>query len=302
MKQILKKAPNYFLSLGPFGFHRISYLDWGSEKNENQVFCVHGLSRNAHDFDRLAVALQDDFRVISMDVVGRGDSDWLEDPSGYRFGTYLTDSAALISKFCSPSLKTSADVSWVGTSMGAIIGMLLASKKNTPITKLVLNDAGAFLPWKAFMSLAHISTQTVFQNLEEVETYLRDSCKDFGDMDDVWWKHLARNGVSLTDEGVWQLKFDPKIFNGILPQLDPALPIGSNSIQGLDLWKVWDSIDCPVLILRGKNSKILPYYIATEMNQKKDKAQLVEFDDIGHAPGLATKEQIDVIKHFLKNG
>ena len=85
-----------FLSLGPDGFHRVAYTDWGDPASRHAVLCVHGLSRNSQDFDRLAAALEPDCRVACMDVVGRGDSDWLEDKGDYTFSTYLTDAAALI--------------------------------------------------------------------------------------------------------------------------------------------------------------------------------------------------------------
>ena len=64
-----------FLSLGPDGFHRIAYTEWGEATNPHVALCVHGLSRNSRDFDRLAAGLEADCRVVCMDVVGRGDSD-----------------------------------------------------------------------------------------------------------------------------------------------------------------------------------------------------------------------------------
>ncbi len=90
------------LSLGPEGFHRVAYTDWGDPDNPHVVMCVHGLSRNSRDFDYLAEALQGDYRVVCMDVVGRGESDWLEDRSGYTFSTYLSAAAALVARVTTP--------------------------------------------------------------------------------------------------------------------------------------------------------------------------------------------------------
>ena len=137
-----------FLSLTAGGFHRIAYLDWGNRAAEQVVVCVHGLSRNSRDFDFLAQGLADRCRVICPDVVGRGDSEWLADKSDYSFSTYLSDAAALIARITAPpapvafgTLRTlralpgqgkntpgPATIDWVGTSMGGLIGMLLAAK------------------------------------------------------------------------------------------------------------------------------------------------------------------------------
>jgi len=145
-----------FLSLSPGGFHRIAYLDWGKHSAAQAVVCVHGLSRNSRDFDFLARGLARDCRVICPDVVGRGDSEWLADKSDYSFSTYLTDAAALIARITAPAPPVSfgtfrglrkaaaspAQIDWVGTSMGGLIGMLLAAKPGSPIRRLVLNDVG----------------------------------------------------------------------------------------------------------------------------------------------------------------
>ena len=141
-----------FLSLGPDGFHRVAYTDWGDPDNPNVVLCVHGLSRNSRDFDYLADAIRKDYRVVCMDVVGRGESDWLEDKSGYTFSTYLSDAAALVTRVTTPvragflrEMRTRS-LDWVGTSMGGLMGMLLAAKRGSPIRRLVLNDVGPFIP------------------------------------------------------------------------------------------------------------------------------------------------------------
>src|SRR5260221_7485724 len=151
-----------FLSLSPGGFHRIAYLDWGKRAAAQVVVCVHGLSRNSRDFDFLARELARDCRVICADVAGRGDSEWLADKSDYSFSTYLADAAALIARITAPGSRVSfgtvrprraareapldpAQIDWVGTSMGGLIGMLLAAKPGCPIRRLVLKHVGPFI-------------------------------------------------------------------------------------------------------------------------------------------------------------
>src|SRR5436190_344826 len=140
----------YFFSLGDGGFHRIAYTEWGDHDNPHVVVCVHGLARNSRDFDFLAEALAQDCRVVCMDVVGRGDSDWLDNKSEYTFTTYLADAAAMLARVTAPAAGTWLErlrggppppmIDWVGTSMGGLIGMFLAAKRNAPIRRLVLND------------------------------------------------------------------------------------------------------------------------------------------------------------------
>ena len=103
------------------------------------LVCVHGLTRNGKDFDAIAEALSAHYRVICPDMPGRGRSDKLKAAADYAYPTYLSDAAALLARLDVDS------VDWVGTSMGGLIGMMLAAQPGNPIRKLVLNDIGPFL-------------------------------------------------------------------------------------------------------------------------------------------------------------
>ena len=126
----------HFASLSPHGFHRVVYRQWGDADNPRVVVCVHGLTRNGHDFDALAAAIGDRFRVLCPDMPGRGDSEWLADPNDYTFPTYLTTLTALLAH---AAVERCA---WVGTSMGGLLGIALAAQRNTPLVRLVVNDVG----------------------------------------------------------------------------------------------------------------------------------------------------------------
>jgi pimeloyl-ACP methyl ester carboxylesterase len=303
-----------FLSLGPNGFHRIAYTDWGDGRNPHIVLCVHGLSRNSRDFDLLAAALEADHRVICMDVVGRGDSDWLADKSGYSFSTYLGDAAALIARVTTPiagSLLESlhvrlggtrpvAKLDWIGTSMGGLIGMLLAAKPGSPIRRLVMNDVGPFVPWNALIRLkGHVGSETHFANYDEVERYVRKACDSFGQLDDEYWQHLARHAAVREEDGSYRLRYDPAISRGLPVHLDPELPIGPEILRGIDLWTIWDALRCPVLVLRGAESEVLPRGTVEEMQRRRPNVKVVEFNGVGHAPALASRDQIGAVREFL---
>src|SRR5919205_2982041 len=169
----------YFQALANGAFHRVAYTDWGDIGSPHVVVCVYGLSRNSRDFDYLAARLTPQCRVVCMDVAGRGESDWLENKSDYTFSTYQSDAAAMLARASAPAAtawfrrRTATKLDWLGTSMGGLIGLLLAAKKNSPIRRLVLNDVGPFIPWSAlFRMKGYITRGKRFSNIAEVETYL----------------------------------------------------------------------------------------------------------------------------------
>jgi pimeloyl-ACP methyl ester carboxylesterase len=296
-----------FLSLGPDGFHRVAYTDWGDADNPNVVMCVHGLSRNSRDFDYLADAMQKDYRVVCMDVVGRGESDWLEDKSGYTFSTYLSDAAALVTRVTTPvrsgflrEMRTRS-LDWIGTSMGGLMGMLLAAKRGTPIGRLVMNDVGPFVPWNGLLRLkGHLGRAHGFGTLQAAGDFLREALAAFGPLTDAQWDHLIKHSVKQREaDKRWYLRFDPAIgkWNA---QSDPELPIGPTFLRGIDLWSVWNAVTCPVLVIRGANSEVLPAATVDEMRRRKPDMQSVEFAGVGHAPALFDRKQIDAVRGFLK--
>ncbi len=278
---------NSFRALGPRGFHRVRYLEWGDPANPRVLFCVHGLTRNARDFDALAERLAGHYRVICPDVVGRGGSDWLEDKAGYGYPQYCADMAALIA-------RSGADVlDWVGTSMGGLIGMTLAAQPNTPIRRLVLNDVGPFIPKAALERIAaYVGVQLVFDDLEQFERYARVIFAPFGALSDAQWRVLAEHSARTLPDGRLAFAYDPGI----------AEPFRTMALDDLDLWSVWDRIACPTLVLRGADSDLLTPAIAAEMTARGPRAALVEIPGCGHAPALMDAPQIATIRDWLLAG
>jgi len=101
--------------------HRMAYWEWGDAANPRVLVCAHGLARQGRDFDSLARSLSSTYRVVCPDVVGRGRSDRLENPAGYQVAQYVADMVTLLARL------NAASVDWVGTSMGGLIGLGLAS-------------------------------------------------------------------------------------------------------------------------------------------------------------------------------
>jgi len=270
--------------LGPHGFHRFHYVEWGEPANPKVLVCVHGLTRNGRDFDYLAAALEADYRVICPDVVGRGRSEWLTHKADYGYPLYLADMTALLARSGAEQLD------WVGTSMGGLIGMFLAAQPGTPIRKLVMNDVGPYMPKLGLERIAaYVGKPMRFGNLAEMERYLRVIAAPFGPLSDDQWRHLTVHSTRQLENHEYTFAYDPGI----------AEPFKAAEIQDIDLWTVWDTVRCPVLVLRGTESDVLTHADAEAMSQRGPRARLVEFTGIGHAPALMAEAQISVVRDWL---
>ena len=271
------------LNLGPHGFHRTRYLEWGAPDNPRVVVCVHGLTRNGRDFDPLAQALAPDFRVLCPDVVGRGLSDRLAHPQDYGYPLYLADMAALVAR------SQAEQVHWVGTSMGGLLGMMLAAQPQTPIARLVINDVGPLVPRASLERLAqYVGKAGTFRDEAALESYLRQVHAPFGPLSDAQWRHLARHSAQRTADGSLALAYDPAIAAAFAGPLNDVV-----------LWPLWDAVRAPTLLLRGTQSDLLLAETAQEMTRRGPRAQLQEFAGIGHAPALMSSDQIEIVRSFL---
>lgn len=274
-----------FLGLSATGFHRVAYTQWGT--GPRTIICVHGLTRNSRDFDHLARDLAEtlDARVVCPDVVGRGKSDRLVNPDNYGYPQYLSDMAALIARL------DVENVEWVGTSMGGLIGMLLAAQPNSPVSKLVINDVGPFIPKASLERIAeYVGVEHAFEDLTKLEDYLRVTYGSFGKLTDQQWRHLAEHTARGLPDGRLGLAYDTGI-----ARIFAQAPIGD-----VDLWPVWNMIRCPVMVVRGAESDLLLPDTARRMTQEGPKAKLVEFAGVGHAPALMDPAQIAAVRDFLR--
>jgi len=275
---------NSFLSLGPHGFHRIAYTQWGFVEAGRTIFCVHGLTRNSRDFDFLAQSLCNSHHVICPDIAGRGKSDWLMNPHDYGFPTYLSDMAALMAKI------GEEQIDWIGTSMGGLIGMMLAAQINSPIQRLIVNDVGPFITKESLSFLgSYLGLDMSFPTLQSVEQHLRQIHEPFGKLTDSMWHHLAHHSSRKNEDGQFVLHYDPAI----------SVPFQAAEPADVDLWPIWEAIQCPVLILRGENSALLSKETAEEMLRRGPDAELVEIPQVGHAPTLMEDNQINLVKRWL---
>jgi pimeloyl-ACP methyl ester carboxylesterase len=274
----------HFRSLSPHGFHRVVFDEWGEPGNPDVVICVHGVGRNARDFDDLAASLAGTHRVLSVDMPGRGRSDWLADPNDYVFPTYLTVLTAVIAR-CGAET-----VGWVGTSMGGLLGMTMAAQKGTPVARLVVNDVGPAIEPAALERIrGYFGLDPTFATYGEIAQYIRTVSAPFGTLTDGQWEHLTRSNVRQRADGRWGLAYDPGI----------AVPFRASAAPP-DLWPMWEAIRCPTLVLRGRDSDLLSAATAARMAASGPKPEVVEFEGVGHAPMLLSADQIDPVVRFLR--
>jgi pimeloyl-ACP methyl ester carboxylesterase len=272
-----------YLSLGPAGFHRVAYTEWGERDNPEVLVCVHGLTRNGRDFDGLAATLADRYRVICPDIVGRGRSDWLADKAQYDYANYTSDMATLLAHL------DVRRVDWLGTSMGGIIGLLLAATPNTPIRRLVLNDIGPHLPLAALERIGgYVGLDLAFDSFAEAAAYLRTIQAGWGALSDAQWQQLAEHGTRRDADGRWRLGHDPGI----------AAAFASISAD-VELWPLWHAVKCPVLLLRGQDSDVLLAGTVVRMQAAGPPLTVVEWPGVGHAPALMDPRQIDAVAAWL---
>lgn len=274
--------------LDPQGLHRMAYWEWGDPANPRVLVCVHGLSRQGRDFDTLAQALCQHYRVVCPDVVGRGQSGWLADPSGYQVPTYVADMVTLLARLNAQQLD------WVGTSMGGLIGLGLASLPDTPVRRLVLNDVGPAIQYDSLLRIGgYLGMPRRYASLEEAADYLWSISQGFGPHTREQWLALTRPQIKPDGDG-FVGHYDPRIalpFKAVTPQLAAAG-------EAL-LWQRYDAVRCETLLIRGGQSDLLSHETAVAMTQRGPRARLVELDGVGHAPTLVADDQVAIVKDFL---
>ncbi|MFZ9430203.1 MAG: alpha/beta fold hydrolase [Burkholderiaceae bacterium] len=280
---------NHVQCLNPQGLHRMAYWEWGAADNPRVLVCVHGLTRQGRDFDRLAQAMCGHYRVVCPDVVGRGESDWLPDPMGYAVPSYLADMVTLLARL------NAQTVHWVGTSMGGLIGMGLSALPRSPIARLGLNDVGPRIEFAALERIGRfVGAPVTWDSFEEAAQAVRLVSLGFGPLTTEEWHALTRPHLRQNEQGRWMVRYDPGI---ALPfrSLTPERAAAGEALS----WQMWDRITVPTLVLRGAQSDLLSAQTATEMGARGPRARVVSFEGVGHAPSLVPADQVAVVGDFL---
>ena len=266
-------------SLDVNGF-KIAYTEIGPADGR-VVFCVHGLLSNGRDYDALGEALaQRGYRVIAMDLPGRGHSDWFDEAAKYLLPNYVPYCLALLAE-----VAPGRGFDWLGVSLGGMIGMALTGMDGLRMERLVLVDIGAEIPGSALDVVAGLAkAPTLYGNEGEAIAFLKKRCGVWGIREEATWAHLIRHNIRHDESGQARMHYDPKIGEAL-----------TEKNETLQFWPLWETIRQPVLLVRGGQSIILPPDIAEQMTAKytgKDFQEIV-FADCGHVPNLMEAGQVE---------
>ena len=297
------------------GGHRMAYWQWGNPNSSHLVMCAHGLSRQGRDFDVLAKALcvagdqlSGGIRVVCPDVAGRGQSDWLKDAMGYQVPAYAADMTVLLSHLHAQAPIATLD--WVGTSMGGLIGIIVAGMQGNAsglpaginavpqMRRLVLNDVGPTIEWQAIVRIGmYLGQSGEFNSVQEAADAMWAVSTGFGPHTPAEWLALSRHmvkPVSAALESKFRMHYDPAMAVPFKQSTEAATKLGE-----LALWQLYDNIKAETLLVRGANSDLLHPETAKAMTERGPRAKLVEFAGVGHAPTLIADHQVAAVTGFL---
>ena len=270
--------------------YRLHFIDWG-KPSDNTLVCVHGLTRNCRDFDYLAKELSENhnYRVIAIDMPGRGRSEYLPDAKLYNYENYRIATLGLLKQL---ELK---NIDYIGSSMGGILSMYMANNQPYLFNKLILNDVGTFLPKNPLARIArYTSVFPTFVDFDQAKVHIKTKLAHFGIKSEDNWDYITKHSVHLNNENRLELDYDLKVTESLKI-------FNSEDAYDVDFSKLWQKVKYKkLLILRGKKSDLFTHENALEMINSKDNASLIEFEDTGHAPALMEKEQLDKVVNWLK--
>ena len=282
----------------------MAYVRWGQPDAQRVVVCAHGLTRQGRDFDLLAQALvaksAEPLQVICPDVAGRGRSQWLDNPALYQIPQYASDMLAMLSQVqANLGGASMQSLDWVGTSMGGLIGMVLAGQPGLPlpvgIRRLVLNDVGPAITWSWVERMkTYVGQYGQYRDLDEVANSLWSLSQGFGPVLPEVWREMSSHMTRPGNDGALTLHYDPAIGTP-LRAMTPDMAVAGEAA----LWALYDQIKAQTLLIRGQDSDLLTPETAMDMTHRGPRAKLETWPGFGHAPTLTGNDQIQAIASFL---
>lgn len=263
----------------------IHCTEWG-DPDAPALVCVHGLSRHGRDFDFLAEALADEYRVLCPDMPGRGESEW--NPAVY-------DPESMVRVLVEFHEALDLDsVRYLGLSMGGSLGLaLVAGPLADRVEQLVLVDVGPNPAGDEDAEagvdriVEYLTNPPAFDRLTELEGYFREIYETFPEMTDDEWRHLTRTSARRRDDGQWTPAYDTRIVEPVVRG------------EAADGWALWDAIEVPALVVRGAESDILSADTVEEMVERRPGTETHVVEDCGHAPVFNTEDQVAPVRRFL---
>lgn len=281
------------------------YRQYGDESNDKAVLCLHGLTRNSKDFHNLAEHLGGQYRVISVDVRGRGQSDRDPRPIRYNPGQYVRDVWTLLDQLQLPKVTV------IGTSMGGLMAMIMADQQPQRLRGVVINDVGPELPQVAIdRIMSYAGRYPPAQSWEEAAAQVKAAYEiAMPDMPIEFWREFVKLSYRENAEGKPEPDMDPAIGNAL--RNPPAIVQGLQWLnrRGLirrvagvyiDPWDSFHAVTMPCLLVQGAISDVLPDEIVRKMQVAQPHMQVVQVANRGHAPMLDEPEALVAIDRFLQ--
>jgi len=265
---------------------RLHYRDYrGGAESRPPVLCIPGLTRNARDFEGVAERLAGDWRVICVDLRGRGESDAAPDSTTYNPLVYLNDIQALIAELALDR------VVMFGTSLGGLVTMLLAAADRPRLAGALLNDVGPVLEEKGLDHIrAYVGrSQTWPTWVHAARAFCESQRERYPDWGLDQWLVFAKRVCRLTPQGRVTLDYDMRIAE---PLRAPAPPV--------DLWPIFKALSgVPSLLVRGELSDLLAASTVDRMLAENHDLEAVTVPRVGHAPTLEEPEAAEAIDRLL---
>ena len=266
---------------------KLHYRDYDGPHERPPILCIPGLTRNARDFEPVAERYAGEWRVIAVDLRGRGDSQHDPDSSNYAPATYVADLMKLLDQL------GIADAVFVGTSLGGLCTMLLASTDNERIAGALLNDIGPIIEQSGIDRIAsYVGQDTRFASWDEAVAELRARN---GDVFPRWesgdWSRFARR-ICAERKGGIGFDYDMAIADNFRRAADKPQP---------DAWPMFEALDGrPVTVLRGATSDLLSNETAERMVTALGDVELVTVPGVGHTPSFEEPESQAALDRLLE--
>ena len=265
---------------------RLHYRDYDGPHDRPPILCIPGLTRNSRDFEPLAEHFAGDWRVIAVDLRGRGLSESDPNPMNYLPQTYAGDLIKLLDQL------GIADAVFIGTSLGGIVTMVTAMQDSERIAGALLNDIGPRVePVGIERIRSYVGKDVSFASWDELAKALAERNGDtFPDWDMAQWGQFARR-TAIEKGGSIRFDYDPAIAE--------VFEITANAPPS-ESWPYFQALaGCPVTILRGGLSDLLSEEVFERMGRDIPDVELVTVPRAGHAPSLGEPESLAAIERLL---
>ena len=266
---------------------KLHYRDYDGPAGRPPLLMLHGLTRNARDFENVAERYAGDWRVLAVDFRGRGMSEWDSDSSHYNPPIYAADVLQLLDEL---GIEQAL---FMGTSLGGLVTMIIATVAPKRIAGALLNDVGPELDLSGIDRIkSYVGKQVLFRDWDDAADRLQQRAGDvYPAYDHAAWVRFAKRACRQTEGGV-EFDYDMKI----------AEPFeAGNTGEIKDAWPYYRALgDRPVLVLRGEHSDLLPGPAADRMAKEIPDVEVVIVKGVGHAPDLDEPEAVAAIDRLLE--